>query len=90
MGRCPIYPSKRREGGTSEAAWKFWGREKSLAPVGIHYMDKMHKMEVFVASYKVVCGGMETRVGQLIIPFLCLVYLFLYNVVYVFLYQEGK
>jgi hypothetical protein len=36
-------------------------------------MGKMHKMEVFVASYKVVCGGMETRAGQLIILFLCLV-----------------
>jgi hypothetical protein len=39
-------------------------------------MGKMHKMEAFVASYKVVCGGMETRAGQLVILFLCLVFVF--------------
>jgi len=27
-----------------------FGEEKSLAAVGIHYMDKMHKMQAFVAS----------------------------------------
>jgi hypothetical protein len=50
MGRRSLCPSKRRQGGTPEAVWKFWGREKSLALVGIHIMGKMHKMEAFVAS----------------------------------------
>jgi len=76
MGRRPIYPTKRRQGGTPVAVWKFWGREKSLAPIGIHYMGKIHKMEAFVASYEVVCEGMETSAGQLIILLLCLVFVF--------------
>ena len=57
----------------------------------IHFMGKLHKIEAFVALNKVMCGGMETRAVQLIILFplrsLCIS---LYNLVYVFGYQEGK
>jgi hypothetical protein len=76
MGGCPTYPSKGRQDGNPEEVWKFWGREKSLAPVGVHFMGKLHKMVAFVASYKVVCGGVETGAMQLVIlfplPSLCL------------------
>jgi hypothetical protein len=73
--RRRIYLSKRRRGGTPEAVWKFWEREKSLASVGIHFIGKMLKVEAFVASYKAVCGGMETRARKLITS-LCLVFVF--------------